>query len=69
MDGIGDNDDFWYIFFNVGLVNATSNSEQLCLHTCDERCMMNCFDKRSIGWVYVRYRCSNVVLDASICYN
>jgi len=69
MDGIGDNNDFWHVFFNVGLVDATSNSEQLCLYTCDKHYVMNCFDKRSIGWVYVRYRCSNVILNASICYN
>ena len=48
MDGISDNNNFWHVFFSADLVDAASNSEQLCLHTCDECYMMNCFDKRSI---------------------
>ena len=69
MDGVSDNDDFLHIFFNAGLIDATYNSKQLSLHTCNEQCMMNCFDKRLVCRVYMRYRYSDIVLDASICYN
>ena len=69
MDGISDNDDFWHVFFNAGLIDAASNSEQFCFHACYECCVMNYFDERMIGWMYVRYRSSNIVLDASICYD
>ena len=30
IDRISNNNDFWHVFFNAGLVDATSNSEQLC---------------------------------------
>jgi len=51
MDGIGDDDDFRYIFFDAGLIDATSNSEQFHFHACYEHSMMNSFDKRMIGYV------------------
>ena len=49
MDGIGDDDDFWHIFFNAGLIDAASNSKQFHFRACYERCMMNYFDERMIG--------------------
>jgi len=51
MDRIGDNDNFRYIFFDTGLIDAASNSEQFHFHACYECSMMNSFDKRMIGYV------------------
>ena len=69
MNGISDYDNFWHVFFDVGLIDAASDSKQFCFHVCYECCMMNHFDKRLIGWVYMRNRCSDVIFDASICYD
>jgi len=43
MDGVSDDYDFESAFLGRGLVNATSNSEQLCFCTSDKSCMMNSF--------------------------
>ena len=51
MDGIGDDNDFRHIFFDVGLIDATSNSKQFCFHTCYECGMMDSFDKRMISYI------------------
>jgi len=69
MDGISDDNNFWHVFFNAGLINAASNCEQFCFCACYEHCMVNCFDERLIGWMDVWYRCSNIVLYASIGYD
>ena len=49
MDRIGDDNDFKHIFFNAGLIDATSNSEQFCFCTCYKCCMMNHFNERVIS--------------------
>ena len=69
MDEIGDDDDSGYILFATCLIDATSNSKEFCFSTSDECCIMNYLSQRMIAYMYMQYRCSNVVLDASICYN
>ena len=69
MDGVSDNNDFGNIFLAICLVDTTSNGKELCFCASDESCMVNCLNQRMVTYVNVRYRCSNVVLDASICYD
>ena len=69
VNGIGNNYDFGYVIFAVCLVDTTSNSKKFCFSTHDVRCMMNCLCQRVAANMYIRYRCSNVFLDASICYH
>ena len=69
VDGIGDDDDFEYILFTACLIDTVSNSKEFCFSTSDEYCVMNHLSQRMITYMYMRYRCSNVVLDASICCN
>jgi len=49
MNGVSDDYDFGNAFLGRGLVNAISNSEQLCFYTSDKSCMMNSFGERSLG--------------------
>jgi len=51
MDRIGDDNDFRHVFFDAGLIDATSNSKQFRFHACYERGMINSFDERMIGYV------------------
>ena len=68
MNGVHYNDDLGDVCFGAGLVNTASDSEQFCLHACYKRCMMHCFGEWMVCYVNVQYRCSNVILDANICY-
>ena len=68
VDGVCDNNDFGYVIFTAGLVDTTSDGEQFRFHACYKCCMMNYFSERMIGYVHVQYRCSNVILNTSICY-
>ena len=68
MNGVCYNDDLGDVFFGAGLVNTASNGKQFCLHACYKCCMMHCFGERMVCYVNMQYRCSNVILDASICY-
>jgi len=43
MDGVSDDYDFGNAFLGRGLVNATSNSEQLCFCTSNKSYMINSF--------------------------
>jgi len=43
MDEVSNDYDFGNAFLGRGLVNAISNSEQLCFYTSDKSCMMNSF--------------------------
>ena len=36
MDGIGDNNDFGYVFFAAYLIDTASNSKELCFSTSDK---------------------------------
>jgi len=67
VNGVSDDDDLGHVFFNAGLVDTASDGKQFCFHACYEHCMMNYFSEGMVGYVHMRYRCSNVVLDASIC--
>ena len=69
MDGISDDDNFWYIFFNVGLINTASNCKQFYFCAHYKCCIINCFDEGLIGWIDMQYRCSDIVLYASIGYD
>ena len=51
MNGIGDDEDFRHVFFDAGLIDAASNSEQFRFRACYKCSMMNRFDKRIIGYV------------------
>ena len=68
MNRVHDDDDLRDVFFDAGLVNITSDGEQFCFYARYKRCMMNCFREGVVCYVHVRYRCNNVILDASICY-
>ena len=69
MDEIGDDDDLGHVLLIVCLVDTTLNYEKLHFSTNDESCIMNYLGQRMIDKVYMQYRYSNVILDASICYN
>ena len=51
------------------LIDTASNSKKLCFSTCDVHGMMDRLYQRMVVYMYMGYRCSNVVFDASICYN
>ena len=67
MNGISYNNDLWDIILGTGLVDATSDGKQFGFSACYKQSMMDGFGEETIHWVNVRYWCSNVVLDASIC--
>ena len=67
VDGVCYNDDLWDVIFEAGLVDTASDGEQFRLHTCYKHCMVYCFGEWLVRYVNVWNRCSNVVLDASIC--
>jgi len=41
MDGVGDDDDFRYIFFVASLIKSTPNREEFHFGAGDVGCMMN----------------------------
>ena len=45
VDGVGDNNDFRYVFFFVGLVKSTPNREKFHFSAGDEGHMINHLDK------------------------
>jgi len=69
MDGVSDNDDFGNVFLAVCLVDTTSNGKELCFCASDKSCIVNCLNQRMVTYVNVRYQCSDIVLNASICYD
>jgi len=54
MNGVGDNDDFRYVFFVASLANTTSNSEKFCFCAGDKGCMMNRLNQRLVTYVDMR---------------
>ena len=44
MDGVGNDDDFRYIFFVADLIKSTSNHEKFYFSAGDIGCMMNYLD-------------------------
>ena len=69
MDGVGDNDDFGNVFLAICLVDTTSNGKELYFCASDESCIVNHLNQRMVTYVNVQYRCSDVILDASIYYD
>ena len=69
IDGISDDDDLGHVLLIACLVDTAPDHKKLHFSTSNESCMMNYLGQRMIDEVYVQYRCSNVVLDASIRYN
>ena len=66
MDRVSYDNDFGDIIDGARLIDTTSDSKQFCFRTCYKGSVMNCFDKWSIEWVYVRNRCSDIILDAGV---
>jgi len=66
MDGVSYDDDFGDGFVGAGLINTAPNGKELRLHTSYKRSMMYSLCDRPVSDMDVRYRCSNVVFDASI---
>jgi len=69
VNRIGNNDNFGNIAFGRGLVDTAPNCKELSFGTSDKGHIMKSFDKRTVNYVCVQNGCSNVILDASICYN
>ena len=66
VDGVSYDNDFGDGFVGAGLINAAPNGKELHLHTSYERGMMYSLCDWLISKIDVRYRCSNVIFDASI---
>ena len=69
MNGLGNNDNFGYVIFAACLVDTASDGKKFCFSTCDISCMVNRLCQRVVAYMYMRYRCSDVFFDASICYD
>ena len=69
MYGIGNDDNFGYVLFAVYLVDTTSDGKNFCFSTHDVHCMVNCLCQKVVAYIHVRYRCSNVFFNTSICYD
>jgi len=68
MNGVYDNDDFGNFMWDDGLVDITSDSEELGFKACNIDSVVKSFDKWFVMYMDMHYRYSNIVLDASICY-
>ena len=66
MDGVSDNDDFWYTRYVGSLIDTISNSKKLSLGRCNIGCIMDSFDNRPVLDVNVSNGCSNIVLDTYV---
>jgi len=66
MNGIHDDDDFWYIIRNSGLIYSASDSKRFSFYAHDIHGMMECFDDRFVVDVNMRDGSSGVVLNVSI---
>jgi len=69
VNGIGDNYYFVYFLELCGLINATSDSEQLSFHRCDIDYMMNGFHNGAIPAMEVCGWCGYSIFDTYICNN
>ena len=69
MDGVCYDNDLGDDFIGAGLIDATLDGKKFHLRACHKQSMVHCLGKQTIPCVYVRYRCSDIFLDASICYN
>ena len=66
VDGVSYDNDFGDGFVGVGLINAAHNGKELCLCTGYERSIMYSLCDQLISDMDMRYRCSDVIFDASI---
>ena len=66
MNRVSDDNNLRNIKLGYGLIDAASNSKHLSFCASYECSMMDSLDKRLIGDVCVRDRCSDVVFDATI---
>ena len=69
VNGIDNDNNFGYVLFAGCLVDTTSDGKKFCFSTCNVCCMVNYLCQRVVVYMHMRYRCSNVFFDASICYN
>jgi len=67
MNGIGDDNDLGNAISIWGLVDTLPNGEEFGFGTSNMNCMVNSLGNGVIVSVRMRYRCSNFILDASIC--
>ena len=68
VDRVGNDDYLGYIIFAACLIDTVSNGKKFCFSTCDIHSMMNHLCQRMVVYVYIGYRCSNIVFNASIYY-
>ena len=66
MNGIGN---FGYVLFTAYLVDTASDGKKFCFSAHDICCMVNHLCQRVVVCMHMRYRCSNVFFDTSICYD
>ena len=66
MNRVSDDNNFGNAINIWGLVDTISDSKKFCFSACDMNYMMNNLCDGSIMGVCMWYRCSNIVLDASI---
>ena len=66
MNWISDNDNLRYIFLICGLVNTVSDCKEFYFSISDMNHMVEDLDNRIISNIYMQYKCSNIVFDASI---
>ena len=68
VNGIGYDYDLGYAINGIGLVDTTPDCEQFGFSACYKQSVVDCLGERTIRYVDVQDRCSNVVFDASIHY-
>jgi len=66
MDGVSDNDDFWYTRYVGSLIDTVFNGKKLSLSKCNVSCMMDSFNNRSVSDIDISNGHSNIVLDTSV---
>ena len=69
VDGVHYNNDLRDDFIGVGLIDATPDGKKFCLYACHKQSMVHYLGEQAIHYVYMQYRCGDIFLDASICYN
>ena len=69
VNGVSDDDNFRYAILNWGLVDIAPNGKEFCFSTGDMNHVMDSLGDRVIEGVHMQYRCSDVILDTSICDN
>ena len=60
VNGIGNEDNFGYVFFAAYLVDTTSDGKKFCFIARDICCMVNHLCQKVVVYMHMRYRCSDV---------